>query len=106
KLFTAKTLENFKSDFENYDFKDSTYKKLLQEAILVTLEKDDEEKIKVKSYNYFKQTLENKIKNNKTNGVRKQKTRFHNINQTFEKYTSDELEKILLENQKDKFKAI
>ncbi|CEP50421.1 replication initiation protein [Paraclostridium sordellii] len=106
KLFTSKTLENFKSDFENYDFKDSTYKKLLQEAILVTLEKDDEEKIKVKSYNYFKQTLENKIKNNKTNGVRKQKTRFHNINQTFEKYTSDELEKILLENQKDKFKAI
>lgn len=106
KLFTSKTLENFKFDFENYDFKDSTYKKLLQEAILVTLEKDDEEKIKVKSYNYFKQTLENKIKNNKTNGVKKQKTRFHNINQTFEKYTSDELEKILLENQKDKFKAI
>lgn len=106
KLFTTKTLENFKSDFEDYDFKNSTYKKLLQESILVTLEKDDDEKIKVKSYNYFKKTLENKIKNNKTNGFRKQKTRFHNINQTFEKYTSDELEKILLENQKDKFKAI
>lgn len=106
KLFTTKTLDNFKRDFVDYDFKDSTYKRLLQESILVTLEKDDDEKIKVKSYNYFKKTLENKIKNNKTNGVKKQKTRFHNINQTFEKYTSDELEKILLENQKDKFKAI
>lgn len=106
KLFTIKTLDNFKSDFVDYDFKDSTYKRLLQESILITLEKDDDEKIKVKSYNYFKKTLENKIKNNKTNGVKKQKTRFHNINQTFEKYTSDELEKILLENQKDKFKAI
>ncbi|CEQ32302.1 putative replication initiator protein [[Clostridium] sordellii] len=106
KLFTTKTLDNFKSDFVDYDFKDSTYKRLLQESILITLEKDDDEKIKVKSYNYFKKTLENKIKNNKTNGVKKQKTRFHNINQTFEKYTSEELEKILLENQKDKFKAI
>ncbi|WP_270507444.1 replication initiation protein [Paraclostridium sordellii] len=30
KLFTAKTLDNFKKDFLNYDFKDNTYKKLLQ----------------------------------------------------------------------------
>lgn len=29
-------------------------KKLLHESILVVLEKDDEDKIKVKSYNYFK----------------------------------------------------
>lgn len=32
------------------------------------------------------------------------KTRFHNINQTFSKYSPDELEKILQESQKDKFK--
>ncbi len=32
------------------------------------------------------------------------KTRFHNINQTFNKYSPDELEKILQESQKDKFK--
>lgn len=32
------------------------------------------------------------------------KTRFHNINQTFTKYTPEELEKILQESQKDKFK--
>lgn len=106
KLFTAKTLDNFKQDFSSYDFKDNTYKKLLQESILVTLEKDDEEKIKVKSYNYFKKTLENKINNNrkKSNEFKNTKTRFHNINQTFNKYSSDELEKMLFENQKNKFK--
>jgi Cdc6-like AAA superfamily ATPase len=31
------------------------------------------------------------------------KTRFHNINQTFDKYDPDELEKILKESQKGKF---
>ncbi|RDY22852.1 hypothetical protein CHF27_011060 [Romboutsia maritimum] len=31
------------------------------------------------------------------------KTRYHNINQTFTKYTPEELEKLLLENQKGKF---
>lgn len=110
KLFTTKTLNNFKNDFKDYDFKDKVYKKLLQEAILVALEKDDEEKIKVKSYNYFKKTLENKINeyNNKANTTLSNssvpKTRFHNINQTFSKYSPDELEKVLLESQKNKFK--
>lgn len=105
KLFTAKTLENFKNDFSDFDFKDNTYKKLLQESILTTLEKDDEEKIKVKSYNYFKKILENKINcsKNKTNN-KSIKTRFHNVNQSFSKYNETELEKILLESQKDKFK--
>lgn len=110
KLFTTKTLNNFKNDFKAYDFKDKFYKKLLQEAILVALEKDDEEKIKVKSYNYFKKILENKINeyNSKINTELKNstvpKTRFHNINQTFNKYSPDELEKVLLESQKNKFK--
>ena len=36
--------------------------------------------------------------------IPKVKTRFHNINQSFEKYTAEELEKMLLENQKNKFK--
>lgn len=104
KLFTAKTLDNFKRDFSNYDFKDNTYKKLLQESILVALEKDDEEKIKVKSYNYFKATLENKIKNiSKVSNTKQVKTRFHNINQTFNKYSPDELENRLQESQRDKF---
>ena len=106
KLFTAKTLENFKNDFSNYDFKDSTYKRLLQDSILVTLEKDDEEKIKVKSYNYFKKTLENKIVNSnksKNNVTKPVKTRFHNVNETFKNYGEDELEKMLLESQRGKF---
>ncbi|WP_270519932.1 replication initiation protein [Paraclostridium sordellii] len=107
KLFTAKTLDNFRKDFLNYDFKDNTYKKLLQESILVTLEKDDEEKIKVKSYNYFKKTLENKIndiqtKKDKSKSVN---TRFHNINQNFNKYNAEELEQMLIESQKSKFET-
>lgn len=61
KIFTNKTLENFKQDFKNYDFSDKVYKKLLQEAIIITLDQDDEEKLKVKSYDFFKKTLENKI---------------------------------------------
>jgi plasmid replication initiation protein len=105
KLFTKSTLERFKNDFINYNFKDDTYKKLLQESILITLERDDEENIKVKSYNFFKKTLENKIKSlSKKKTVPAIKTRFHNINQTFNQYSPDELEKILLESQKDKFR--
>ncbi|MGY5268781.1 replication initiation protein [Paraclostridium bifermentans] len=104
KLFTSKTLEHFISDFKDYDFKNSTYKKLLQEAILIALEKDDEEKIKVKSYKYFKATLENKIKNiSNSSNTKPAKTRFHNINQTFTKYSPDELENKLQNSQKDKF---
>lgn len=107
KLFTAKTLDNFKKDFSNYDFKDNTYKKLLQEAILITLEKDDEEKIKVKSYNYFKKTLENKINDiqNKKDKPKSVNTRFHNINQSFNKYNAEELERILIESQRSKFET-
>lgn len=114
KLFTAKTLENFKTDFKSYDFKDSTYKKLLQEAILATLEKDDEEKIKVKSYNYFKKTLENKLNdyfenqskkvNNSKNETVYKKTKFHNFDETFTQYESNELNKIIEKSQDEKFR--
>lgn len=83
KLFTAKTLEYFKNDFSNYDFKDNKYKKILQESITITLEKDDEEKIKVKSYNYFKGTLKNKINDlkNLNESVPRVKTRHYNENE-------------------------
>jgi plasmid replication initiation protein len=106
KLFTTKTLADFINDFSNYNFKEKEYKKILQESILIALEKDDEEKIKVKSYNYFKKTLENKLNNKQSKTIKTPtvKTRFHNINQTFNQYSPDELEKILLESQKDKFK--
>ena len=83
KLFTSKTLEYFKNDFSNYDFKDNKYKKILQESITITLEKDDEEKIKVKSYNYFKGTLKNKINDLKilNESVPRVKTRHYNENE-------------------------
>lgn len=108
KLFTARTLEMFKEDFLKYDFKDKGNNLILSQAIVLTLDKDDEDKIKVKSYNYFKTVLIDKLnkerKENNQNSIPQVKTRFHNINQTFTKYTPEELEKMLLESQKDKFK--
>lgn len=107
KLFTQKTLNDFMKEFCTYDFKDINYKKALQESILITLEQDNEEKIKVKAYSYFKKTLTNKlskIKSTSNKHIPKVKTRFHNINQTFNNYSPDELEKILKESQRDKFK--
>ena len=106
KLFTARTLEMLKEDFTKYDFKDKGNNLILSQAIITTLEKDDEEKIKIKSYNYFKTILEDKLKSQKSNIIKldknKHKTKFHNINQSFLKYDEDELEKILLENQRSK----
>lgn len=106
KLFTAKTLESFTNDFKDYDFTDKKLKQLLQEAILVALEKDDEEKIKVKSYNYFKSTLTNKINDsNKVDSnvtAPKVKTRFHNITERYKNYEPDVLERMLKGNYEDK----
>ena len=107
KLFTQKTLSDFMKDFCTYDFNDVNYKKALQESILITLEQDNEEKIKAKAYNYFKKTLNNKLAkaNSASNkAIPSVKTRFHNINQSFNKYSPEELEKMLLESQRDKFK--
>lgn len=107
KLFTAKTLHMFEEDFKKYDFSLNNFKKILQDSILITLEKDDEEKIKIKSYNYFKATLTNKINDlerlNSNKSVPKINTRFHNITQTYNKYDSDELVDILNKSQKNKF---
>lgn len=108
KLFTVKTLSNFRDDFKEYNFKDVQYKKLLQDSILIALEKDDEEKIKVKSYSYFKKILENKIgslvsSQNETGKLFK-KTKFHNFTETFEQYSPDELDDIIEKGQKLKYK--
>lgn len=104
KLFTAKTLNNFKNDFKDYDFRDTKNKEILFKSIMLTLEKDDEDKIKVKSYQYFKTTLNDQLE--KINEVKvfvpSVKTRHHNINQTFTKYSDDELEQLLFERQKEK----
>lgn len=108
KLFTVTVLSNFQNDFNTYDFKDDQYKKILQESILTTLEKDNEEKIKVKSYKYFKKVLENKIGSlvsspNETDKTFK-KTKFHNFTETFEQYSPDELDDIIEKGQKLKYK--
>ncbi len=53
----------------------------------------------------FKKKSENNQKTKKvTTSQPTVKTRFHNINQTFTKYSPEELEKILQESQKNKFK--
>ncbi|MGL5714638.1 MAG: replication initiation protein [Paraclostridium sp.] len=105
KLFTVKTLGDFKNDFSEYDFSVTEYKKLLQEAILITLEKDDEEKIKVKSYNYFKSVLNNKLEelDSSKNKTSFKKTKFHNFDESFSQYSEDELDDIIEKSQREKY---
>ncbi len=104
-LFTSKTLATFQNDFFRYNFKDTNIKNKFYEAIGTTLEKDDTEKIYVKSYNYFKKTLENKLNelSVKENENEFKKTKFHNFDETFTRYSDDEFENIVLESQKKKF---
>ena len=57
----------------------------------------------------FKNSNKNSIpqnNNSNNNYGKKLKTRYHNINQTFKKYSDDELEKLLQESQKDKFEFV
>ena len=52
-----------------------------------------------------KERMSNRSSNkNVTNSTPQVKTRYHNINQTFKNYSDDELEKLLQESQKGKFK--
>ncbi|MEN2259776.1 hypothetical protein AAIB48_20465 (plasmid) [Paraclostridium benzoelyticum] len=48
-------------DFENIDFKNDYMKKAFDDAVMITLDKDDVETIKAVSYKFFKGTLDNKI---------------------------------------------
>ena len=99
KQFTAKTLSDFINDFKNIDFNEKLYKKALQESIIATLDKDDSEKIYVKSYKYFKKVLENKINNLDKREIKR--TKFHNFDETFTRYSEDEFEDIILKSQKE-----
>ncbi len=63
--------------------------------------------LKVSEEEFKRKSETKKVSNiaNKNNGNNQYvKTRFHNINQTFAKYSPDELEKILQESQKGKFR--
>ena len=62
-----------------------------------------------KELEQFKNSNKNSIpqnNNSNNNYGKKLKTRYHNINQTFKKYSDDELEKLLQESQKDKFEFV
>lgn len=60
-IFTKGTLRSFKKDFRNIDFKNEYMEKAFDDAVSITLERDDVEIIKVSSYKFFKGCLDNKI---------------------------------------------
>ncbi|MGL5328703.1 MAG: replication initiation protein [Peptostreptococcaceae bacterium] len=60
-VFTKGTLRSFRLDFENIDFRNTYMEKAFNDAVMITLDKDDVEKIKAVSYKFFKGTLDNKI---------------------------------------------
>ncbi|MGL5328790.1 MAG: replication initiation protein [Peptostreptococcaceae bacterium] len=60
-VFTKGTLRSFRLDFENIDFRNTYMEKAFNDAVMITLDKDDVEKIKAVSYKFFKGTLDNKV---------------------------------------------
>lgn len=103
-LFTAKTLEYFERDFKDYDFTDSKLKNALASALFSSLDKDHVPKLYVKTYNYFKKTLEDQISKINTSEKRTSRNMNINLNSHHRKYGDEELETLLHENQKGKFK--
>lgn len=105
KLFTKKTLELFEIDFKDHDFSETKSKNLFYEAIGTTLEKDDCERIYIKSYNYLKKVLNSKLEEAKylNKEVNIKKTKFHNFDETYTNYSQDDLNELILLNQKKKY---
>ncbi|MGL5651649.1 MAG: replication initiation protein [Paraclostridium sp.] len=60
-IFTKGTLRRVKMDFKDVDFKNKYMEKAFEDAVMITLDKDDVETIKATSYKFFKGTLDNKI---------------------------------------------
>ncbi|MCR8747208.1 replication initiation protein [Romboutsia lituseburensis] len=60
-VFTKGTLRSFKLDFKSIDFRNDYMEKAFNDAIMITLDKDNVESIKAVSYKFFKGTLDNKI---------------------------------------------
>lgn len=60
-IFTKGTLRSFKLDFKNIDFRNQYMKKSFDYAVMITLDRDNVDKIKYNSYKFFKGTLDNKI---------------------------------------------
>lgn len=60
-LFTKGTLRSFKKDFKDIDFKNEYMERAFDDAVMITLDRDDVDDIKATSYKFFKGTLDNKI---------------------------------------------
>ncbi|MGL5718184.1 MAG: replication initiation protein [Paraclostridium sp.] len=60
-VFTKGTLRSFKKDFKNIDFRNEYMERAFDDAVMITLDRDDVESIKAGSYRFFKSTLDNKI---------------------------------------------
>ncbi|MGL4913852.1 MAG: replication initiation protein [Romboutsia sp.] len=60
-IFSKGTIRLFKNDFKDYDFGNILYHNAFEDAVAITLERDDVEVIEVKSYKYFKGALINRI---------------------------------------------
>lgn len=61
-LFAKGTKRSFKLDFADINFKDKYMLKAFNKAVMITLDRENAEIIKSNSYDFFKSTLENKIK--------------------------------------------
>lgn len=60
-IFTNGTLRRLKIDFKDIDFRNKYLNRAFEDAVMITLDRDDIEKIKANSYKFFKGTLDNKI---------------------------------------------
>jgi plasmid replication initiation protein len=60
-VFTKGTLRSFKMDFSTVDFRNKYMERAFNDAIMITMDRDDVENIKATSYKFFKGCLENKV---------------------------------------------
>ncbi|MGL5439856.1 MAG: replication initiation protein [Filifactoraceae bacterium] len=60
-VFTKGTLRSFKKDFRDIDFRNEYMERAFDDAVMITLDRDDVESIKASSYKFFKSTLDNKV---------------------------------------------
>ena len=84
--------------------KDSYFVKTLKALIKNNIETIKQYEMYIEEYKSNKNKSTNKSINNTSKSVKPVKTRLHTVNETFRKYDEDELEKMLFENQKGKFK--
>lgn len=60
-VFTVGSLRAFSIDFSEFDFNNRYLEMAFNDAVNITLERDNTKKIYMKSYNFFKGSLKNKI---------------------------------------------